>query len=125
MPYGQFDRIEQVADAFTIKVTRTSFIDLLPVAIDKYFLARMGRALLNDVNFVNEYAIRQHIITPMLDIVADNYEELEVWSEVSFNVNSKLKLEGKPDYLIAPYADNGGVATPPLCIIAAKETEWK
>ncbi|EDN65220.1 hypothetical protein BGP_6379 [Beggiatoa sp. PS] len=80
----------------------------------------MERALLKDVNFVNEDAIRQHIITPILDIVSDNYEKLEVWSEVTYTVDEKLDLDGKPDYLIAPYADNGGISTPPICIMEAK-----
>ena len=40
-------------------------------------------------------------------------------------VDEKQDLDGKPDYLIAPYADNGVVATPLLCAAEAKEKEWK
>jgi len=125
MSYGKFERIEQVSDKFEIKVKRASFIDAMDIKVDEFFLLRMGRALLKDVNFVNEDAIRQHIIAPMLDIVSDNYEELEVWSEVTYTVDEKLDLDGKPDYLIAPYADNGGISTPPICVIEAKEKDWK
>jgi len=125
MSYGKFERIEQVSDKFKIKVKRAAFIDTKAIDIDKFFLLRMGRALLKDVNFVNEDAIRQHIIAPMLDIVSDNYETLEVWSEITYTVDEKLNLYGKPDYLIAPYADNGGISIPPLCIIEAKEKDWK
>ncbi|MDM8521815.1 hypothetical protein QUF80_00430 [Desulfococcaceae bacterium HSG8] len=125
MPYGKFERIEQVSDKFGIKVKRASFTEAEHIKIDEFFLSRMGRALLKDANFVNESAIRQHIITPILDIVSDNYEELEVWSEVTYTVNEELDLDGKPDYLIAPYADNGGISTPPICITEAKEKDWK
>ncbi|MCK5925883.1 MAG: hypothetical protein KAG10_08330 [Methylococcales bacterium] len=125
MSYGKFERIEQVADTFSIKVTRAAFIKTEQVEIDAFFLSRMARALLKDVNFVNEDAIRQHVIAPMLDIISDHYENLEVWSEVVYNVNESLDLYGKPDYLIAPYADNGGISIPPLCVIEAKEKDWK
>ena len=125
MSYGKFERIEQVSDKFKIKVKRSAFIDTKAIDVDNFFLSRMGRALLKDVNFVNEDAIRQHIIAPILDIVSDNYESLEVWSEITYTVDEKLNLDGKPDYLIAPYADNGGISIPPLCVIEAKEKDWK
>jgi len=123
--YGKFERIEQVSDKFGIKVKRASFIEARDIKVDEFFLLRMERALLKDVNFVNEDAIRQHIITPILDIVSDNCDELEVWSEVTYTVDEKLDLDGKPDYLIAPYADNGGISTPPICVMEAKEKDWK
>jgi len=119
MPYGKFERIEQVSDKFGIKVRRTPFIETMDIKVDEFFLSRMGRALLKDVYFINEDAVRQHIIAPILDIVSDNYEALEVWSEVTYTV------DGKPDYLIAPYADNGGMSTPPICVMEAKEKDWK
>ncbi len=125
MSYEKFERIEQVSDQFGIKVKRASFIEIKDIKVDEFFLLRMGRALLKYVNFVNEDAIRQHIITPILDIVSDNCEELEVWSEVTYIVDEKLDLDGKPDYLIAPYADNGGISTPPICVMEAKEKDWK
>ncbi|HIE02715.1 MAG TPA: hypothetical protein EYP59_20935 [Thiotrichaceae bacterium] len=125
MSYGKFERIEQVSEQFGIKVKRASFIEKIEFKVDEFFLLRMGRALLKDVNFVNEDAIRQHIIAPILDIVSDNYEELEVWSEVTYTVDEKLDLDGRPDYLIAPYADNGGISTPPICVMEAKQEDWK
>jgi predicted type IV restriction endonuclease len=125
MSYGKFERIEQVSDQFEIKVKRAFFIDVMDIKVDEFFLVRMRRALLKDVNFVNEDAVRQHIIAPILDIVSDNYDKLEVWSEGTITVDEKLDLDGKPDYLIAPYADNGGISTPPICVIEAKEKDWK
>jgi len=123
MSYGKFERIEQVSDQFGIKVKRASFIEAMDIKIDEFFLSRMGRALLKDVNFVNEDAIQQHIIAPILDIISDNYDALEVWS--AYTVDEKMDLDGKPDYLIAPYADNGGISTPPICVTEAKEKDWK
>ncbi|MCP4398753.1 MAG: hypothetical protein GY801_15825 [bacterium] len=125
MSYGKFERIEQVSDTFGITVKRASFLERKEMRVDEFFFVRMGRALLNDVNFVNEDAIRQHLITPILDIVSDTYENLEVWSEVTYTVDEQRDLDGKPDYLIAPYAENGGIATPPLCVMEAKEKDWK
>ncbi|HHC24868.1 MAG TPA: hypothetical protein ENK58_05565 [Desulfobacterales bacterium] len=125
MPYGKFERIEQVSDRFGIKVRRTPFAETMDIKVDEFFLSRMGRALLKDVYFVNEDAVRQHIIAPILDIVSDIYEALEVWSEVTYTVDEKMDLDGKPDYLIAPYADNGGMSTPLLCVMEAKEKDWK
>ncbi len=125
MSYGKFERIEQVSDTFGIRVKRASFVERKEMTVDEFFLFRMRRALLNDVNFVNEDAIRQHIITPLLDIVSDQYEDLEVWSEVTYTVDETRDLDGKPDYLIAPYADNGGIATPSMCVMEAKEKDWK
>jgi len=125
MPYGKFERIEQVADTFSITVKRASFLEKRDLPVDDFFLRRMQRALLKDVNFVNEDAIRQHLIAPILDIVSEQYAELEVWSEVTYTVDATRDLDGKPDYLIAPYAENGGIATPPLCIMEAKEQDWK
>jgi len=125
MSYGKFEKIEQVSDQFKIKVKRVSFILTEHLEVDSFFLSRMQKALLKDVNFVNEDAIRQHIISPMLDIVSDNCDELEVWSEVTYTVDEALGLYGKPDYLIAPYADNGGISTPPICVMEAKEKDWK
>ncbi len=125
MPYGKFETIEQVADTFSIKVRRTPFINILELIVDEFFISRMQRALLKDVNFINEAAIRQHVITPVLDIVAEQYENLEIWSEVTYTVDETKNLDGKPDYLIAPYADNGGMAIPPICVMEAKEKDWK
>jgi hypothetical protein len=125
MSYGKFEKIEQVSDKFGIKVKRAAFIQKKDIQVDEFFLSRMERALLKDVNFINEDAIRQHIITPILDIVSDNYENLEVWSEATYTVDETLDLDGKPDYLIAPYADNGGLSIPPICVMEAKEKDWK
>ncbi len=36
-----------------------------------------------------------------------------------------MGLDGEPDYLIAPYARNGGISTPPLCIMEARQENWK
>ncbi|MCI5149629.1 MAG: hypothetical protein D3916_09625 [Candidatus Electrothrix sp. MAN1_4] len=46
MPYGKFESIEQVADRFGIKVTRSSFLETKDIAVDEFFLTRMSRAVL-------------------------------------------------------------------------------
>jgi hypothetical protein len=122
MSYGKFETIEQVSDTF--EVTRGAFINKEKIEIDDIILTMISRRLLEDANFVNEQAICQHIITPILDIVSDNHESLKVWSQVTYTVDKERGLDGEPDYLIAPYAKNGGMLTPPLCIIEAKQENW-
>ena len=78
MPYGKFKSIEQVTDRFGIKVTRSFFLATMDIAVDEFFLTRMSRAVLKDVNFVNEDAIRQYIIAHVFDIISDQSDNPEV-----------------------------------------------
>jgi hypothetical protein len=64
------------------------------------------------------------VITPILNIVAENNKPLNVWIEEPFNVDKEKSLVGEPDYLIAPATDYGGMELPPLCIIEAKKQDW-
>ncbi|RKZ46372.1 MAG: hypothetical protein DRR16_15600 [Candidatus Parabeggiatoa sp. nov. 3] len=125
MSYGKFETIEQVSDTFDIEITRSAFINQEKIEVDDIVLTMMGRRLLEDANFVNEQARCQHIITPILDIVSDNHESLKVWCQVTYTVDKDRGLDGEPDYMIAPYAKNGGMSTPPLCIMEAKQDDWK
>ena len=125
MSYGKFETIEQVSDTFEIDITRNAFINKEKIEIDDVILKMIGKRLLEDANFVNEQAICQHIITPILDIVSDNHESLKVWSQVTYTVDKERDFDGEPDYLIAPYAKNGGMSTPPLCVTEAKQENWK
>jgi hypothetical protein len=125
MSYGKFETIEQVSDTFEIDITRNAFINKEKIEIDDVILKMIGKRLLEDANFVNEQAICQHIITPILDIVSDNHESLKVWAQVTYTVDKERDLDGEPDYLIAPYAKNGGMSIPPLCITEAKQENWK
>ncbi|MCP4400613.1 MAG: hypothetical protein GY801_25350 [bacterium] len=112
MSYGKFETIEQVSDTFEIEITRGAFIHTEHIEIDELMLTMISRRLLEDANFVNEQAICQHIITPVLDLVADHHELLKVWSQVTYTVDKARGLDGEPDYLIAPYAKNGGMSIP-------------
>ncbi len=68
--------------------------------------------------------ICKKIITPILNVVAEQNTPLNVWIEEPFNVDKEKGLVGEPDYLIAPATDYGGMALPPLCIIEAKKQDW-
>ena len=94
MSYGKFETIEQVSDTFDIEITRSAFINQEKIEIDDIVLTMIGRRLLEDANFVNEPAICQHIITPILDIVSDNHESLKVWSQVTYTVDKERDLYG-------------------------------
>ncbi len=124
MPYGQFESVEQVASIFSIKVKDGSIINSKSLEISELLLNNIKRRLLDSLSFRNEATICNKVITPILNIVAENNKPLNVWIEEPFNVDKEKSLVGEPDYLIAPATDYGGMELPPLCIIEAKKQDW-
>jgi hypothetical protein len=124
MPYGKFESVEQVASIFRIKVKDASIINSKSIEISELFLNNIKKKLLDSLSFRNEATICNKIITPILNIVAENNKPLNVWIEEPFNVDKEKGLVGEPDYLIAPVTDYGGMELPPLCIIEAKKQDW-
>lgn len=124
MSYGHFESVEQVAGIFNIKVKDACIINRKTIEISELLFNNIKSKLLNSLNFRNEATISNKVITPMLDIVAENNKPLNVWIEEPFNVDKDKGLVGEPDYLIAPATDYGGMALPPLCIIEAKKQDW-
>jgi hypothetical protein len=125
MSYGKFQSVEEVAIKFDIEVVdRAAFIDEKVLNILDVFLIRVAKNLKDDTNYITEFAVCDAIIRPILDIVAENYNFLKVWSHVSYNVDEKKGLVGEPDYLIAPKTKYGAMATPSLCIIEAKKDDF-
>jgi len=124
MPYGKFESVEQVARIFSIKVKDASMINSKSIKISELFLNNLKGKLSDSLSFRNEATICNKIITPMLNVVAENNKPLNVWIEEPFNVDKEKGLVGEPDYLIAPATDYGGMELPPLCIIEAKKQDW-
>ena len=124
MPYGQFESVEQVASIFSIKVKDASIMNSKHLEISELLLNSIKGKLLDSLSFRNEATICNKIITPILNVVAENNKPLNVWIEEPFNVNKEKGLVGEPDYLIAPATDYGGMELPPLCIIEAKKQDW-
>jgi hypothetical protein len=124
MPYSQFESVEQVASIFSIKVKDGSIINSKSLEISELLLNNIKRRLLDSLSFRNEATICNKVITPILNIVAENNKPLNVWIEEPFNVDKEKSLVGEPDYLIAPATDYGGMELPPLCIIEAKKQDW-
>ncbi len=124
MPYSQFESVEQVASIFSLKVKDGSIINSKSLEISELLLNNIKRRLLDSLSFRNEATICNKVITPILNIVAENNKPLNVWIEEPFNVDKEKSLVGEPDYLIAPATDYGGMELPPLCIIEAKKQDW-
>ena len=92
--------------------------------IPENIFSRIKVRLTEDAYFINEFAICEHIISLMLDEVAENYQQLLVWSRAPFNVDKELNLVGEPVYLIAPKTKHGVMSLPPLCVMEAKQERW-
>jgi len=124
MSYGKFKSVEEVATKFDIKVAdRTAFLEEKNLEILDAFLSMVAKNLMDDTNYVTEFAVCDAIIRPIIGIVAENYN-LKVWSHVPYNVDEEKGLVGEPDYLIAPKTKYGAMARPSLCVIEAKKDDF-
>ena len=126
MPYGKFKSIAEVARTFDIEISgNVEFVSRLQIDIPDYEFKKIEKKLADDLNFINETTICERIISPILEIVADNYEMLRIWSHVPYNVDQEKGLVGEPDYLIAPKTKYGDMEIPLLCIIEAKKDNFE
>ncbi|EDN68596.1 conserved hypothetical protein [Beggiatoa sp. PS] len=124
MSYGDFKTIDEVVDKFSLQVVSKPFIERLALEIENYPFAKIERKLQDEMSFVNEVTICEDIIKPILDLVAEKYSNLFVWSHVPYNVEPDEGLKGEPDYLIAPKIKYRSMALPPLCVIEAKQEKF-
>jgi len=124
MPYSTFKSVGEVSQKFDIEVRTEPFINEKELAIPDYIFSRIKANLAEDAYFINEFAICEHIISRILDEVAQHYHQLLVWSHVPFNVDQEQGLVGEPDYLIAPKTKHGVMFIPPLCVMEAKQEKW-
>lgn len=125
MPYGQFQSVSQVARLFDLEVgPNRVFVETLKLEISPADFDRIAKKLTDDLNFINETTICERIISPILELVAERYEALKIWSHVPYNVDQEKGLVGEPDYLVAPKTKYGDMGVPPLCIIEAKKDDF-
>ncbi|MCI5131345.1 MAG: hypothetical protein D3904_07420 [Candidatus Electrothrix sp. EH2] len=124
MPYSTFKSVGEVSQKFDIEVRAESFIETKEIQVAEYIFSRIEEKLREDAYFINEFAICEHIISRILDAVAEQHKQLLVWSHVPFHVDKEQNLVGEPDYLIAPKTKYGVMAVPPLCIMEAKQEKW-
>jgi len=126
MAYGNFKTVEEVARKFDIEVAnKTAFINQIGINVPECLFSIITENINDNISFINEVTICERIISPILNIVARNYDRLNVWSHVSYNVDEKKGLAGEPDYLIAPKTKYGGMARPSLCVIEAKRDNFE
>ena len=126
MPYGKFESISEVARLFDIEVSdNKTFVDKLKIDVPHLDFKRIEKKLSDDLNFINETTICERIISPILELISDNYESLKIWSHVPYNVDKEKGLVGEPDYLVAQKTKYGDMDIPPLCIIEAKRDDFE
>jgi len=124
MPYGKFESTSEVARLFDIEVSANKrFVDKLNIVIAESDFNRIETKLGDDFNFLNETTICERIISPILELVAEQHETLKIWSHVVYNVDKNKGLMG--DYLIAERTKYGDMATLPLCVIEAKRDNFE
>jgi hypothetical protein len=126
MPYGKFKSVSEVARIFDIEVSGNKpLVDKLPIEVPNSDFKRIEKKLGDDLNFINETTICERIISPILELISDNYESLKIWSHVPYNVDNEKGLVGEPDYLIAPKTKYGDMDVPLLCVIEAKKDDFE
>lgn len=125
MSYGNFKSVSEVARKFDIEVVDDSFVEQKEIKVSEIYFSDLKERLGTSINFINEFTICETIIRPILDIVAADYDNLDVWSHVPYNVDIEEGLVGEPDYLIAPRTKYGDMERPMLCIIEAKQEKFE
>ena len=126
MPYGTFAVVPEVARIFDITVSRnTSFVDTLKMEVPEHDFWKIKKKLADSLNFINETTVCERVISPILELISDNYTSLRIWSHVPYDVDKEKGLTGEPDYLIAPVTKYGDMGVPPLCIVEAKRDDFE
>lgn len=92
MSFSNFKKVEDVADEFGIKTGMGHFIDTLDIKVSESKLAEIRNAFDDSMNFVNEVAVCEMIIRPILNVVGNQYERLHI---------TKIKKEINNDYKIS------------------------
>ena len=125
MSFGNFKTVAEVARKFHIKVVDGFFVEQKSIQIAELYFSDLTQRLNSSINYVNEFTICETIIRPILDRVAENYTNLNVWSHMPYNVDMDKGLVGEPDYLIAPRSMYGDMERPALGVIEAKQEKFE
>ncbi len=125
MAYSIFKTVEEVARTFDITAgERKPFIGQKKMQVPECLFSMIAENISDSLSFVNETTICERIISPVLHVVAKQYDKLKVWSHISYNIDEQKGLIGEPDYLIAPKTKYGDMARPSLCVIEAKRDDF-
>ncbi len=124
MSYGNFNTYEEVALKFRIRLIEQAFLKEKNILIDKGLFDFINGNVRTRRNYVSENAICESIISPILNIVAEQ-NGLPVWSHIRFDVSEEEGLVGIPDFIIAPASEIGTTFnTPIICIAEAKKENF-
>ncbi len=129
MGYSDFKSLTQVCEEFTyLSVEKKEFVkenNFIVKESEQCVYDFIMKNFKNPFSFVNEVTICEKIISPILDLVAEN-SNLPVWSQPSLIVEKEANLSGSPDFLLAP-ANKGmdGYSKPVVCLVEAKDDKFK
>jgi len=127
MGFGNFKTDSEVAVKFNLKTERDFFTGTLPIDVPEHEMKRIKKKLDDPLCFLSEEAICENIISPILDVLDNQYQNLRVWSHITYSVDPAKDLSGRPDFLVAPPLAHipDVMDVPPLCVIEAKDQDWK
>ena len=74
MPYSSFKSVGEVSQKFDIEVRTESFIETKEIHVAEYIFSRIEEKLREDAYFINEFAVCEHIISRILDAVAEQHK---------------------------------------------------
>jgi hypothetical protein len=124
MAYGKFKTYEEIAEKFQIKLIETYFVLEKKIGIKDDILHYIADNLGLRRNYVNEIAICETIISPILNVVS-KHNNLPLWSHVRFDISDEEGLVGVPDYLVASASDIGTTFKKPvICVAEAKKDNF-
>lgn len=124
MAYGNFKSVSEVARKFNIQFIDSPFMEQKAIKISDLYFSDITEKLGMSINFINEFTICEAIIRPILEITTAEYDNLNIWSHVPYNVDADQGLIGETDYLIAPRTQYGDMEKPALCVIEAKQEKF-
>ncbi|MCI5151306.1 MAG: hypothetical protein D3916_18300 [Candidatus Electrothrix sp. MAN1_4] len=85
MAYENFQSVEEVACKFDIEVARKkAFVEQKELEVQETLFLLVTENIRDDLSYINETTICEKIISPILNIVAKNYDQLNVWSHVPY-----------------------------------------
>ncbi len=124
--FGSFKNISEVCEVFGYEFEDDFFLKTKSFKEDDYFRTHLLKEFKNGRNFLNEYAICESIIRPIIAEVA-NENNLPFWSHENIEAKvDNIQLSGEPDYVFAlPKIKNGtNMKTPIVCLGEAKKDKF-
>ncbi len=123
--FSSFNEIDEVCDIFGYIYENDSFIQEKEYKMAENIESNLREDFTHLKNFINEIAICECIIRPILADVA-RANKLPLFSHPKFDYDKSVGLTGVPDYILAPEKSKGGrrFTTPVVCLGEAKKDDF-